>query len=124
MEGGEHTPAKKERASMSEETEQEQQQSDGITLSVEWHFPEGLLSRYANNVLVQSGQYEFVISFFEMQLPALLGPPEDNIAKLKEMGKVRAECVSKIIISPELVPGLIDALQTELDKFSSQKTKQ
>ena len=24
---------------MSEETEQEQQQSDGITLSVEWHFP-------------------------------------------------------------------------------------
>jgi hypothetical protein len=109
---------------MSEETEQEQQQSDGITLSVDWHFPEGLLSRYANNVIVQAGQYDFVISFFEMQLPALLGPPEENIAKLKEMGKVRAECVSKIIISPELVQGLIDALQTELVRFSSQKSKQ
>jgi hypothetical protein len=55
----------------------------GITLSVDWHFPEGLLSRYANNVIVQAGQYDFVISFFEMQLPALLGPPEENIAKLK-----------------------------------------
>lgn len=109
---------------MSEETEQEQQQSDEVTLSVDWHFPEGLLSRYANNVLVQSGQYDFVVSFFEMQLPVLIGSPEDNKMKLKEMGKVPAECVSKIIMPPELVQGLIDALQTELDKFSSQKQKQ
>ena len=109
---------------MSEETEQEQQQSDEITLSVDWHFPEGLQSRYANNVLVQIGQYEFVISFFEMQLPALLGSPQENKAKLKEMRTIQAECVSKIIMPPELVQGLIDALQTELDKFSSQKSKQ
>ena len=110
----EHTPM----------SEAEQDEQHGIILPVDWHFPEGIQSRYANNTLVQAGQFEFIISFFEMQLPALLGPPEDNIAKLKEMGKVRAECVSKIIISPELVPGLIDALQTELDKFSSQRTKQ
>src|SRR5437588_6250380 len=102
---------------MSEEMEQEQQQSDEITLSVDWHFPEGLLSRYANNVLVQIGPQEFVISFFEMQLPTLLGSPEDNKAKLKEMGKIRAECVGKIIVPPILVQGLINALQTELDKF-------
>jgi hypothetical protein len=104
--------------------EMEQQQSDEITLSVDWHFPEGLQSRYANNMLVQAGPNEFVISFFEMQLPALLGSPEDNKAKLKELGKIRAECVSKIIIPPQLVQGFIDALQTELDKFSSQKSTQ
>ncbi|GAC1342825.1 MAG: hypothetical protein NVSMB27_02120 [Ktedonobacteraceae bacterium] len=109
---------------MSEESGQEQQQSDEITLSVDWHFPEGLQSRYANNVLVQTGQHEFVISFFEMQLPTLLGSPEDNKAKLKEMEKIRAECVSKIIMTPELVQGFIDALQSELDRFSSQKSKQ
>jgi uncharacterized protein DUF3467 len=119
-----HTSTEKECASMSEEIEQEQQQSDEITLRVNWHFPEGLQSRYGNNVLVQAGQSEFIISFFEMQLPILLGPPEENKAKLKEMGSIQAECVSKVIIPPRLVKGLIDALQTELDKFSSQGSNQ
>jgi hypothetical protein len=109
---------------MNEEMDQEQQKSEEITLSIDWQFPESLQSRYANNVLVQVGPHEFVISFFEMQLPTLFGSPEDNKAKLKEMGKIRADCVSRIIIPPELVQGLIDALQTELDRFSSQKLKQ
>ena len=107
---------------MSEEIEQEQ--SDEVTLRVDWIFPENIQNRYANNVLVQIGPHEFVISFFEMQLPTLFGNPEDNKAKFKEMGEIRADCVSKIIVPPELVQGLIDALQTELDKFSSQKSKQ
>ena len=109
---------------MSEELEQEQQQSDEVTLRINWHFPEGLQSRYANNVLVQASQTEFIISFFEMQLPILLGPPEENKAKLKEMGSIQAEGVSKVIIPPRLVRGLIDALQTELDKFTSQESNQ
>ena len=107
---------------MSEETEQEQ--SDEVTLRVDWVFPENIQSRYANNVLVQIGPHEFVISFFEMQLPMLLGTPEENKEKLEEMESIRAECVSKIILSPELVPGLISALQTELERYQSQKPNQ
>jgi hypothetical protein len=109
--------------SMSEEREQEQQEANEISLRVDWHFPEGIQSRYANNMLVQAGRYEFIISFFEMQLPALTGSPEENKAKLEEMGSVRADCVSKIVVPPDLVQGLINALQTELDKFSSQQSK-
>jgi hypothetical protein len=108
---------------MSEETEQEQQESEEITLSIDWHFPEGLQSRYANNVLVQAGRYELVISFFEVQMPLLAASPEENKAKLQQMGSVQADCVSKIVVPPDLVQGLINALQTELDKFSSQKSR-
>ncbi len=118
-----YTSPEKERASMSEETEHEQQ-SDLITLPIDWHFPEGLQSRYANNVLVQAGKFELVIAFFEVQIPLLLGSPEENKVKLKEMGSVQAECVSKIIVSPEVVPALISALQTELEKYQSQKQDQ
>lgn len=109
---------------MSEEPEQEQQQSDGITLSIDWRFPEGLQTRYANNVLVQAGRFEFIISFFEVQLPILLGSPEENKAKLEEIGSVRADCVSKIVMSPEIVPALIMALQTELEKYRSERQDQ
>lgn len=112
----------KERASMSEEIEQ--QQPEMISIPVDWHFAEDLQSRYANNVVVQSGRFEFAISFFEMQLPMLLGSPEENKAKLEAMGSIRAECVSKIVLSPELVPGLISSLQTELEKYQSQRPNQ
>src|SRR5436305_1804086 len=64
---------------MNEETEQEQQQSDGITLSVDWHFPEGFLSRYSINVLVNSCQYELIISFFVLMLLSILGTHVDLV---------------------------------------------
>jgi len=115
-----HHYTKKERASMSEA----EQESLEIILPVNWHFPESIQSRYANNVLVQAGRFEFVISFFEMQLPMLSGTPEENKAKLKEIGSIQAECVSKIIVSPEVVPGLINALQTELEKYRSERSDQ
>ena len=95
------------------EIEQEQQPSDEIALPIEWHCPEGIQSRYANNVLVQQGPYEFIISFFETQIPMLSGTPQENKAKLRDMGAIRAECVSKIVVSPELMEGLISALQIE-----------
>lgn len=101
-----------------------EEEQDIVTLRVDWHFPENVQSRYANNMLVQSGQFEFTIAFFEMQIPMLSGTPEENKARLEEMGSIKAECVSKIILSPELVPGLITALQTELEKHQSQRSNQ
>lgn len=87
----------------------------GVSLPIDWHIPEGTKSRYANNVLVQVGQFEITISFFEAELPILLGQPEENKKKLEELGVVRAECVSKIVISPEFLPILIKALENGLE---------
>src|SRR5690348_3816812 len=102
----------------------EQEEKHEITLSVDLHIPDNIQSRYTNNILVQFGQFEFNIFFFEMQLPLLSGSPEENKAKLESLGAVQAQCVSKVVLSPELVPGLIKALQTELDKYQSQRQNQ
>lgn len=113
----------KERANMSEETGQEQQ-IDEVSLRVAWHIPEDMPSRYANNVLIQAGEYEFIISLFEVQPPLLTGTPEENKTKLREMETVHAECVSRIIVSPKLIPAFISALQTELEKYETRKPSQ
>jgi len=42
---------------MSEAEQDEQQGSFEVSLPIDWHYPENLLSRYANNVLVQNGKY-------------------------------------------------------------------
>lgn len=95
----------------------EQEKSEGISLRVDWRIPEGTQSQYANNVLVQAGQYEITISFFETQLPILLGSPEENKRKLEALNVVPAELVSKIVVSPEFLPVLMNALETGLESF-------
>jgi hypothetical protein len=75
-------------------------------------------------VLVQSGQFEIFISFFEAHVPPLLGQPEENKVKLERLGSIRAECVSKIIVSPEIVPTIISALQTGLENYRSTRSDQ
>lgn len=99
----------------------EQEKPEGVSLRIDWHIPEGVQGRYANNMLVQAGQYEIVISFFETQLPVLLGQPEENKRKLEELGSIRAEFVSKIIVPPDLVPVLINALEVGLENYRQAK---
>ncbi len=105
-------------------SEAEQEEKHEITLSVDWRIPENIQAQYANNILIQAGQFEFNVFFFEMQQPILSGSPEENKAKLEAMGSIQARCVSKVVLSPELIPGLIDALQTEYVKYQSQKSNQ
>ena len=99
------------------EIEQEQQAGQNLNLPIEWHVPDNIQRRYASNVFVQSGEYEMIISFFEPQLPFLTGTPEENRAKLEELGAIRANCVAQIVVHPDLVPKIINALQVGHEKY-------
>ena len=95
----------------------DQERQQGITLPIKWNIPDSIQSRYANNVLVQSGPYEIIISFFETQYPPLAGSTEENKAQLEQLGAVQANCVSRIIVSPDLLPVIIGAMQTSLNAY-------
>jgi hypothetical protein len=108
---------------MKNNTEKEILSSHEINIPVDWHIPENFSSKYASNVLVQAGEYEFIISFFQTELPLLTGTTEENKAELERLGSIRAECVSRVIVHPELVPKIIQALQTTLDSYQNLKLK-
>jgi hypothetical protein len=40
-----------------------------ILLPIEWHVPDDLVTRYANNLLIQHTEHEFILSFFEILPP-------------------------------------------------------
>jgi hypothetical protein len=111
---------KKERAFMSE-TEQEEQSSPIINIPIEWPIPDSLQSQYASAVFVQAGPYEIAISFFEARPPILTGAPEENRAKLEQLGPIKAKCVGRIIVDPDLVPKFIEALQAGLEGYRAYK---
>ena len=81
-------------------------------------------SVYATNILVQPGEFEVVISFFEIQPPLFPGnDPDANLALLKKTG-VRADCVARITVIKERFEGFANAMKKmATDLKALEKTK-
>jgi len=80
-------------------------------LPIDWHIPDALIPRYATNIVVQHTEHEFVISFFEIPPPILLGSPDEQAAQARGLTSVRAECLARIVVSPSRMPEFLDVLQ-------------
>lgn len=104
-----------------EQEKQEEQSSSIINIPIEWPVPDDLQSQYASAVFVQAGPYEVAISFFEARPPILTGTPEENKVKLEQLGPIKAKCVGRIILDPDLVPKFIEALQAGLEGYHVYK---
>jgi hypothetical protein len=100
------------------EVEQEEQSQQSVTLPIEWHVPDNIQNRYVHNLIVQPGKYELTLFFFETQIPPFTGSPEEIRDILTKQSSIRSECVSKMTVSPQLVPEIIKALQTGLDNYN------
>ncbi len=85
-------------------------------IPIVWSFPEESLSGYATNLLVQTGEQELYISFFETRPPILI-VPED----VEKVENITAECIAQIIVTPERLAKFIEALQQQLDLFNKKK---
>lgn len=94
----------------------------GIALPIEWHIPDDIQARYATNMVAQHLEHEFLISFFDIWPPILLGSPEEIAEKLKEVKSVRASCVARIVIAEEKLPDFIRVLQDNLRHFKEESS--
>jgi hypothetical protein len=104
--------------------EQDAKERQGVVLPIEWYVPDNIQSRYATNMTIQAGQYEFIISFFEAELPILLGSVEDNKEQIEQMGKIRATCVGRVIIAPDRLSDFVTIMQTTLDNYRASKPEE
>jgi hypothetical protein len=85
-------------------------------IPVIWNFPEELLSGYATNIIVQAGEQELYLSFFEARPPVLLSPED-----VKKLESVTAEFIATIIVTPERLAKFIQVLQQQLEAFNKKK---
>jgi hypothetical protein len=93
-------------------------------IPIEWHVPEGFVSQFANNMVVQRMGNDFFVYFFQIKPPIILGPPEFREAQAKRIESVRAECVASVAIAADKLPEFIKTLQENLEKFQKEKTVQ
>ena len=106
------------------EAEQVDATPQGISLPIDLHVPDTLHNQYIHNVIVQPGQHEITLFFLEAHVPPFLGSPEENREYLLQKGSVRFECVSKLVVAPQLVPEIIKALQVGLDNYNASKERE
>jgi hypothetical protein len=90
-------------------------------LPIEWYVPENIVSQYANNIVVQHGDNEFIVSFFLTIPPLIIGSPEEIRAQVEKVEEVRSKCVARIIIAPEKMELFIQALTTNYKISLSKK---
>jgi hypothetical protein len=90
-----------------------------IGLPIQLVYPEGLTGRYANHLLVQVGQREANLSFFEIRLPPLVGSAEEVQAQAKKLKGIQAEAVARLIVPLDLLPEIITALQETWDSYQT-----
>lgn len=88
-----------------------------ITVPINWHMPDNIISRFANNMVVQTLENEFKILFFETKPEIYL-----DIPRKPPIG-VQSECVASIIINAEKLPHFIKALQRQYDRYIEIKSK-
>ena len=65
---------------------------------------------YAHHIIVQPGEQEVLLSFFEVIPPPIINQDEETLKKLLEAGVV-ADCVARVIVAKGRFPGFVRALQ-------------
>lgn len=91
-----------------------------IELPLEWNIPDHIVARYATNMVVQRAEHEFIITFFEVKPPLLLGTPDEIIEQAKKLNVMRANCVAQIIVASDKMPSFVEALERNLKRSVGQ----
>jgi hypothetical protein len=50
-----------------------------LELPIEWHIPDSLVTHYVTNMVVQHTPHEFIISFFDIKPPLIVGVPSKEV---------------------------------------------
>ncbi len=87
-----------------------------VLLPLEWNVPDDLVARYATNMVVQRAENEFLISFFEVKPPIILGEPEQIVAQVKNLKSMKAKCVAQIIVAADKMPDFVKAFTDNLNQ--------
>jgi hypothetical protein len=86
-----------------------------VPIPIEWDIPRGLMTSFASNMVVQSIENVFKISFFEINPPIQL----DESAPAPT--KIRADCVASVIVTPDKLLSFTEVLQKQYKKYMAEK---
>jgi hypothetical protein len=97
-----------------EEKEGEKLEVSG-SWDVEFYAPEDTPTVFSDGAFVFGTGNEFIISFYQTQVPALT---DELKTKIKA---VRSKCVARVVVTPFQMRRLVNALQSNLEKYDAKQ---
>lgn len=93
---------------------------NAVIVPIDYHGAGETPAVYANHVVIQHTDHEFVVTFFEL-LPPLMSPDPARLAK--EMARIKsvpARPVARIVMAPGRAQEFVAAFQDNISKFLAQ----
>jgi len=81
---------------------------------------EGLETRFANQVVFQSGDDVFYLNFFEAHPPMFVGSQQEQEAQLEAMTSVTARGVVRIVLPKARISDIVNAINSLGSQMSPQ----
>jgi hypothetical protein len=97
-----------------------------LTLPIEWNIPDDIVTRFATNMVVQKIDSGYLVSFFEIFPPLVLGQPNEIADQLKQLKSVHANCFARIVIADAKMTEFSNVLQAmlkQIEEINSAKEK-
>ncbi|HEX8195923.1 MAG TPA: hypothetical protein VF571_07025 [Pyrinomonadaceae bacterium] len=93
------------------ETKETESAANDDMLQVTFEIDGNIKTIYANEMAIQALHSEIVMSFFEVRLP---------LVQLGQPNTATAQCVGRIAMPLGKVPNIIDALETQFNKYMAK----
>mgnify|MGYP001592478786 CR=1 FL=1 len=86
-------------------------------------YPDGLQSYFVDNIVVQHQPDRFILTFFEVWPPAVVGDPAEQKAELDSIDSVEAKCVARLVLTPKTMRQLAKLVAENLANYEKLMQK-
>jgi len=87
-------------------------------LAVKQVYPEGLPTHFINNILVKHQEDLFVLEFFQVWPPAIMGATdEEKQRSFDSLKEVESTCVVRLVLTPERMHEIVRALSDNVKNY-------
>jgi hypothetical protein len=84
-------------------------------------YPDDLQSYFISDIVVQHEQDRFILTFFEVWPPAIIGETdEEKLNILNSIDHVEAKCVARIVMTPDKMREFMKAATDNLSSFENK----
>lgn len=90
------------------------------TVRIRRVYPDDLDTNFISNFVIQNQPDHFIITFYELWPPVIVGSPEEKKAAIEEIDSVDAKCVSRLVLTPEKMRLFLNAVQENLNKYEKR----
>lgn len=89
-------------------------------IRIERTMSEKVKTHFATNFAVQRTEEYFIITFYELFPPLIVGTDEERRAQLSELETIESKALTRVVVTPAHFRELMGHMESQLEKYERQ----